>query len=217
MLGPPLRRAPSHTAHQALRPSAQHITAYLCARACILARTSLRAHILACAHPRARILRDSGPYPSYPIHQVTLHGNQLSHGTLSAAKEVCAARVRHDQVPHAVHSEIESLEPAEPALALTSAQLGVDRIYDDRVSAPGPAPSEPPSPLTTFYPLRPSEPAAHAPLPLAWPVCANPTTHERAADAPQRQRRAVYLGVSALDGAVFAGSATCHDPALIPL
>ena len=48
------------------------------------ARVHPRAHILARAHPlarassRARILRDSGPYPSYPIHQVTLHGEPIS-------------------------------------------------------------------------------------------------------------------------------------------
>ena len=59
MLGPLLRRGPSHTAQQVLPPSAQHIAAFPRARACIFARahprarTSSRARILARAHPCA--------------------------------------------------------------------------------------------------------------------------------------------------------------------
>ena len=39
------------------------------------------------------------------------------------------------QVPHTVHGQIFELQPAEPALEVTSTQLGVECIFDDRAVA----------------------------------------------------------------------------------
>ena len=47
-------------------------------------------------------------------------------------KAICEGRRKHDQVPHAVHDQIFELQPAVPALELTSTQLGVESIYDQK-------------------------------------------------------------------------------------
>lgn len=66
------------------------------------------------------------------LYSLTLQGNQVGFTTLTAIKAACDARRRHDQVPQAVQEEIFELQPVVPELEVTSAQLSVESLYDQR-------------------------------------------------------------------------------------
>ena len=89
-----------------------------------------------CEHLQAHLQEERGTGASIGgLYQISLQGNGVNFGTQSAAKAVCEARRKHDQVPHTVHGQIFELQPAEPALEVTSTQLGVECIFDDRAVA----------------------------------------------------------------------------------
>lgn len=66
------------------------------------------------------------------LYSLTLQGNQVGFTTLTGIKAACDARRRHDQVPQAVQEEIFELQPVVPELEVTSAQLSVESLYDQR-------------------------------------------------------------------------------------
>ena len=138
MLGPLLRRGPSHTAQQILSPSAQHIAAIPRARACILARahprarTSSRAHPRARASSRARILARAHPCASpharrhlaltmrrRPAQAAGAHQKALSHfappATTHGPPRIHAPTA--SPRPQQAHAQPSSFDPARPASA----------------------------------------------------------------------------------------------------
>jgi len=54
---------------------------------------------------------------------------------MNVVKAICDGRRKHDQVPHAVHDQILTLEPAVPDLEVKSTQLGVEALYDKKAEA----------------------------------------------------------------------------------